>query len=99
MLQALKANDSAKYYALLEDQLRNLSANFDRDLRDFRAFADEVGQKALQDAQNDYQRDLIIISCAFAFSLLIGALCWVALRKLFASVGSSGCACFADCRR
>ena len=82
MLQALKTNDSAAYYALLEDQLRNLSANFDQDLRDFRGFADEVGQKALSDAQHDYQRDLIIISVSFAFSLLIGALCWVALRKI-----------------
>ena len=82
MLQALKTNDSAAYYALLEDQLRNLSANFDQDLRDFRVFADEVGQKALSDAQHDYQRDLIIISVSFIFSLLIGALCLVALRKI-----------------
>ena len=36
----------------------------------------------MSDAQHDYQRDLIIISVSFIFSLLIGALCWVALRKI-----------------
>ncbi|EPC5195546.1 methyl-accepting chemotaxis protein [Edwardsiella piscicida] len=82
MVQALAARNLDTYYALLENQVSSHSTEYDRDLREFRQFADTLGRQALEKAQRDYQRAMTLIISACVLLLAVGGFCWYALRGI-----------------
>lgn len=81
MVQALAQQNLDAYYGFLENQVSQHSTEYDRDLREFRQFADRLGREALQKADQDYQRAMTLIISA-CLLLGMGVFCWFALRRI-----------------
>lgn len=81
MVQALAQQNLDAYYGFLENQVSQHSTEYDRDLREFRQFADRLGREALQKAAQDYQRAMTLIISA-CLLLGMGVFCWFALRRI-----------------
>lgn len=82
MVQALAQQNLDAYYGFLENQVSQHSTEYDRDLREFRQFADRLGREALQKADQDYQRAMTLIISACLLLLGMGVFCWFALRRI-----------------
>ncbi|SPW28724.1 methyl-accepting chemotaxis protein II [Edwardsiella tarda] len=82
MVQALAQQNLDAYYGFLESQVSQHSTEYDRDLREFRQFADRLGREALQKAAQDYQRAMTLIISACLLLLGMGVFCWFALRRI-----------------
>lgn len=82
MVQALAQQNLDAYYGFLENQVSQHSTEYDRDLREFRQFADRLGREALQKADQDYQRAMTLIISVCLLLLGMGVFCWFALRRI-----------------
>lgn len=80
MAAAIKAGKLEDYYAIQENKIYKLSTAFENDLGEFRAFAMEIGQQHVHEAESNASTKIILIVSAGVLSVLLAVLAWFALR-------------------
>ncbi|TQI78445.1 methyl-accepting chemotaxis sensory transducer with TarH sensor [Serratia fonticola] len=82
MAAAIKAGKLDDYYAIQENKISKLSIAFENDLGEFRAFAMEIGQQHVHEAESNASTKIILIVSAGVLSVLLAVLAWFALRLI-----------------
>ncbi|QTF07213.1 HAMP domain-containing protein [Brenneria izadpanahii] len=82
MLSSLQKQYTDEYYDVLEKQLGPLSDAFDKSIRDFRLYAQQLSEQRLALSERNERLMLLLIAISCLLSVTLVGLAWLALRHM-----------------